>query len=208
MSQQTFPNGQTLISSAQTPDTFATFFQALIAQVFGFDTTDPTQQTAAYSTVRIGWPQDGQPAWLISEDVCILTATLVDDPYARARDGLNSPNDDLSLTQRMSFTQVWELHLTLYGPNCADLARLILSTVTLDWLRDAIATKNIYLVAAPFRPRYVPENFDGRWWKRADVQLRYNELVNESIITPTAAGVDVTLITDTGAATEFVIGTV
>ena len=209
MSTQTFPNGQSLVSSAFNPDTFANLFQGIIASIFGFDVTDPTQAPTAYSQVRVGWPPGGQPAWEITDDVCFVSATLENAPFARVRDSFYAHNDSVSLSQQMGFTQVWNLQIVLYGPDSADRGRLILSAIqAVDFVHDALEAKNVYLVVAPDRPTYTAENFQGQWWRRADLQIQFNELVTESIVVPSAAGVDVTLIKENGLTTEIVIGTV
>jgi hypothetical protein len=209
MTTSTFPNGDTLVSSALTPDSLATLIQALVAQILGFDPADPTQQSAAFSSVRVGWPEQGQPAWEISEDICIIRADLEDDPYSRVRDGIWGLNNAESLTKQMGFTQVWNAHLTLYGPNCADHARLILSAMAdLDWVHDSLAGNSLYLIVGPNRPTYAPEQFQGQWWKRADLSLKFNELVTESTTVSSADGVDVTLLKENGLTTEIKIGSV
>lgn len=283
MSSTTFPNGQTLVSSALTPPEIEMLFQPLVASILGLDpATDPA---AAYSAVRCAWQKQGQPAWTVDQDICVLAATLKDEPFARMRDNYYSPNSSISLTSRMGFTQVWNLHCTLYGPNCADRARLILSAMTLDWVHDwtvspissasigsaaglgyhqgdivsvtatgaqggrltvtsvdangavtGIATIGtargigytvandlpttggqgtgltvnvvstaLYLVVGPERPTYAPENFQGQWWQRADIDLEFNEAVTEAILVSSAAGVDVTLLKETGLSAEFTI---
>lgn len=191
-----FSNGDTLESSALTPDTFAALFQPVIARILGFDTD--ANPAGSFAAVRIGWQQEGQPSWGIGDDVCVLMATPDNDPYSRVRDSLYEPNDAESLTSAMSFTQVWTLHATLYGPNCQDHARLIVSAMSLDWVHDDLAAADIYALADWTRPTYVPEQHDGQWWKRSDLEMKFNELVNESIVVPSAAGVDVTLVKDTG----------
>jgi hypothetical protein len=205
MSTTTFPNGQQLASSALTPDTFVGILQPLVAQMLGIDPAAEPEK--AFTAVRVAWQKEGQPAWNIDEDVCTIHSTPVNEPYSRVRDGQFRPRDAASLTQRMGFTQVWNLHATLRGPNCGDHARLIVSAFSLDWVHDALAQSNLYAIADWQRPVYVPELFQGQWWKRADVDLKFNELVNESLTVPSAAGVDVTLLKETGLSAEIHIGT-
>ena len=45
----------------------------------------------------------------------------------------------------------------------------------------------------------------GEWWQRSDVDLQFNELVLESIIVPAAAGVDVTVESDTASVTVDIV---
>lgn len=107
----------------------------------------------------------------------------------------------------MGFTQVWNIHHELNGPNSYDNARLILSAMTLSWVHDLLAAQNLYMIVAPDRPTYVPYVFEGQWWKRTDLNIKFNEQVFESITVSSAAGVDVTIITDAGETDEFTIGT-
>ena len=203
MSRQTFANGDVLTSTALTPDAFQSLLQSVIAAIFGIDAiVDP--QTAFYR-VRCGWQQEGQPSWLITEDVCILRAVLVDEPFAKVRDDLIEANDDTTVTDSMGFTQVWKLHLAVYGPNCDSNARLILSAMTLEWVHDNLAASNIYWVPMSQRPVRVPEDFAGRWWSRTDLEIIFNELALESITVPSAAEVDVTVMTDTGSTVDVTI---
>ena len=196
-----------LTSSALTPVGIESLFQPLIARVLGFVIED--DPAGAFSAVRIGWPVEGHPGWDIDEDVCVIRATLDDEPFARVRDDFleedASPSGDL--VKRMGFTQVWRMHFTLYGANCADHARLILSAVTLDWVHDVLAASSIYRIPAAARPVYLPENFQGQWWKRADLELQFNESVEESLTVSSATGVDVTVTTDE-LTEQFPIGTV
>jgi hypothetical protein len=61
----TFPNGQTLVSSALSQNDLNKILQALTLQIFAID---PTTDPLAYSKVRVAW--QGQPGWALSDDVC------------------------------------------------------------------------------------------------------------------------------------------
>ena len=210
-SSVTFPDGVTLTSTALTPRQVEAILQPIVAGMLGFDpVSDPT---AAFFASRIGWQTEGQPAWEVTDNVCVLTATLDDDPFARVRDNLyemtGSPAD--ILTNQMSFTQVWKLHFCLYGPSSANWARQLLSCFSLDWVDAALLPSNLYVIPEWHRPVYAPELYPdtgGVWYERTDVELRFNEQVFESL-TPidTAATVEITVDTDTGQTTTFQVGT-
>src|ERR1035441_9733748 len=161
------PDGSVFTSSALTPVTFQNVLQPIIAQILGLDPVG--NPAAAFSAVRVGWQQEGQPAWGIKDDVCILRATLENDDFARVRDDIYETVVDTDLISQMGFTQVWKLHLCLYGPNCEDHARQILSIITLQWVNEALAVNNLYRIPASPRPEYVPENFMGQWWPRTEI---------------------------------------
>lgn len=196
---KTFPNGLTFESSAQDPNSIATIFQNVTAQILGFPTVDGNNiilppGSAAWNAVRVGWVLDGQPAWQITEDVCTITATTNDDPFTQTMDELYSGNDDVSIVQQLAYTQVWNVHFSLYGPNCFVNGAFIVSAMSLAWVHDFLQKYGIYAVPLWKRPVYVPENFEGKWWKRADVELRFNELVNLSMIVPLATSAEVVLV--------------
>lgn len=283
MSSVTFPNGETFASSAITPDGLNNLLQPLVASILGIDpVADPSR---AYSAVRVGWQPQGQPAWQITEDVCIIRSEMAEDPFGEVRDRIWEPNNSSSITDAGGFTQVWKVHFTLYGPNCQDNGRLIVSAQSLDWVRTwtqgaitgvsvaspgagyvagdkvsvseagayngqlqvssvglsgtvsslvlvpasqgygyatsaavpttggtgtgltaNITASSLYSLASYPRPIYAPELFMSQWWKRSDFDLLYNELVLESTSVSSAAGVNVTLVKESGLSTSFNVG--
>jgi hypothetical protein len=211
MGSVVFPDGTQLTSSALQPRQVEAIFQPLVAQCLGFDpTTDPND---AYFAVRIGWQTEGQPAWEVTDNVCVITAVLEDEPFARVRDDLyqmtGSPED--ILTDAMGFTQVWRLHFGFYGAKGANWARQLLSALSLDWTAEALQASNLYVVPEWHRPVYAPELYPdpgGVWYERTHVEVLFNEQVSESLTPISAAGtVEVTVDTDTGQTTTFQIGT-
>ena len=204
MSNVTYPNGNgTLISTAQTPLGLETIFQSVMAQMLGINPVANPQ--TAWTAVRVAWQIQGQPAWAITDDVCIVRATADDAPFSRVRDNLWAENDDVSVILDMQFTQVWTIHATLYGPNCYDHARQIISALSLDWVSGILEPLNLYLIPDWIRPSYVPELKDGQWWQRTDIEFKLNENALESMVIPTAAEQPVTLVPDVGSSEEFVI---
>ena len=200
-----YPNGQTLLSSVRSEVDIETIFQVLIAGMLGIDTSSP-YDTQAFNdprnpafAVRMGWQQQGQPAWTVDQDVCVIMASPENPPFSQWRDNLYENNDDISLNSKQAYTQTWKIHVSVYGPNCIKRANLIVSGMTQEYFHDILAAQNIYIIPKLNRPVFVPEQHDRQWWNRADVELRFNELVNEQILVTSAAGVDVTIDTDTGA---------
>lgn len=200
----TFPNGQQLVSSANAPLDIETIFQSMAAQIFGFDVTNAEVSQAvlqqAWDTVRVAWQAEGQPAWSRKANVCIVRATLDDDPFSRTRDGLwaDVELNAAQVQEQQSYTQVWSVHFMLYGPTAAQRARLLASAFFQDWVHDALVPLNLYALANWPRPVYAPELFEGQYWNRFDYQLKFNEFVSESIIVPSVAEMDVTLVKENG----------
>ena len=196
-----------LISSAQTPKAMEALFQPLVAQILGFDPTgDPD---TAFFAVRIGWQQEGQPAWGVAENVCVIMASPEDDPFSRVRDNMYrmTGSPATSLTNEMGYTQVWKMRFVFYGPLGADNARRLVSTMSLDWVDAFLQASNIYAVPVWSRPVRAPELFERLWYERTDVELEFNEQVSESILETPAESVVVTVDTNTGQSETFRIGT-
>ena len=216
MYSQTFAQtGQTLLSSELTPEEFQQVMQALVIQIYGFTLT-PTQGGPAYEQVRCGYQQDGQPGVDISKDSTTIQAYPQNDPFSRMRDQILSPNDDVSLLNPMSYTQVWRVHFTLYGPNSWNNACLIVSAIFVvalfhDWLVNLCpgsgvqVVQPIYVIADPVRPVRAPELRERRWWPRVDLDLKFNELVQEQITISSGESVEVTIDTDTGITQTFTV---
>jgi hypothetical protein len=203
MSTVTFPGDGTLVSSANTPDTTVTFFQQIVAQQLGFDPVG--SPATAFKAVRVAWQQAGQPTYTVTDDVCILRATADDNEFSRARDNLYQPRNSTSVTAAMGFTQTWTVHFVFYGPNAYDHARQVVSAMSLDLFVQQIEAANFYPVPDWRRPQYTKELFQGQWWPRADLDLKFNEEVLESITVSTAASVEVIIVKENGYTSNITV---
>lgn len=192
----TYPDGTILTSTARTPDQVDILFQQLTCTALGIDyVNDPT----AYAQVRIAWQMNGQPAWAIDQDVCILRASEEDDPFARAYDSNEQP--ELKLTS----TRVWGIHWVFYGPDCHDRCRAVIDGLRLAWSHDLLALENLYILPQFRRPRYMPELFQGRWWKRTDLTIEFNELVTLTTSQPSIASAEILLYDNDGLVLDMTV---
>lgn len=150
----------------------------------------------AFAQVRVGWQRQGQPAWTVDEDVVILNAVEDDDAYNRTRDvqyeitELNPPG---GLTQVTTYTRVWRVMWTFYGPNSFDRARQLRSGLFLQAPHDSLALSNLYLVTDVSAMQRVPELFEQQWWERVDFSCQFNEAVTEIPIVNAVKSVEVTV---------------
>lgn len=129
------------------------------------------------NTVRIEWPTDGAPSWSITQDVCFLQMTPVDDNYGHYVQTEFVPLDANMATVNQTYTDGVRVEWTFYGPNAFDNARLIWASLFTESVKSTLQQNNIPLVTDVPKPVRVPENYDGQWWNRATVYANFNELV-------------------------------
>lgn len=205
-SSYTFPGvglGQTLVSTALSPQAISTALQSLTVTMLGID---PTTDTAAYSKVRIDFPTKGDPAWGIGDDVCLIKAIEEDSAYNRVRDRVLAPNDETTVLATDTYVRVWRVTWTFYGPNSFDHARLLKSALfSFDFAHDALLASNLVCVTDFPAPMRAPELFQGQWWERTDFSLRLNEAVTETVTIPTIASAEVQLWTAKGEVADLTI---
>ena len=200
----TYPNGQVLRSMALTPQAFNITLQTLTAWMLG---CDPASDPRAYYKVRLEWPTQGQPAWGVDEDICFVRATEEDGAYNKIRDRKLAYQDALSLESTDTFTRIWRVSWSFYGPNSFDNARQVKSSLlTMDFVSDQLAQMDLYLNTEIGATTRAPEKFQGQWWERTDLAVRMNELVTESLSVNTIASAEVILIeNDRGPVADLTI---
>jgi hypothetical protein len=194
MTTTTFPNGQVFTSTALTFPQMNTLMQALTTQMLGIAPTNPRFN----DLVRLDWPTGGQPAYLITDDICFLRNVVSDDPYNRVRDKASDFNDGVTNKETFTYTRVWKTSFTVVGPNSLDNARLIKSALFLDFPLDALALQNLFIISDIADPIRAPELFDGQWWERVELEARMNEAVTETIFTPAIASAQIIVADEFG----------
>lgn len=138
--------------------------------------TSTILNTTDQGAVRIGWPQDGAPAWPISYDVVFLLINYTDSEIAKQFERSYSALDTTSVIENISSTVPLRVGWTLYGPNSFDHASLIRSSLFLASSSDTLAASNVALVTAVAMPVRVPELFNGQWWERTTFYAEFNQL--------------------------------
>lgn len=187
-----------------TPQAMDLVFQEATIAMLGIAATDP----ARYAQVRVDWQTGGQPAWPIDQDVCFVRETEMDDQYNRIREFtylLNAAAPGTTAVETTSYTRVWGVFWTLYGPRCYDRARQIRSSLFTQATRDVFRAANLYLVGDVPAPRYAKELFEARWWARVDMTCEYNELVIEAPIVGTADSVEIVIENVNGVQRDFIV---
>jgi hypothetical protein len=163
--------------------------------------TDPQ----AFYKVRIGWQTEGQPGPSIGTDIVTLRCSPIDTEYGRMRD-LVSTNSDSQITYTDVFTRAWRVSWTLYGPDALDDARAIRSALdTIQFVTDYLSGFNLYVNPSIKEPQRVPENFQGRWWERVDLEAEFNEQITETFTVGIVESVEVQVFTKEGKISDFTV---
>lgn len=166
-------------------------FQAIFTEI-GLALTQPTPGNV-FSSVRIGWQTEGQPAEKITDNVVYLRVVEVDDLYNRTRDEKLDVNNNKVVT----YIRVWQLFIRTCGPNSFDNMRIIKSKLLDDQqTHDYLAGANLYLVTDTEAPRRLVLPFPGgQWQETVDWEARFNERVKES--TPVSTVLSTEVIVET-----------
>lgn len=173
MASVTYPNGQTLTSTALTPAQVSILVQKLTCQALGLSATD-------YAQIRVDWQTQGQPFQDVNKDICYLGCVLEEVEYNKVRDATRSGRDPV--TETWVYTRGWRFSWSLYGPGSTDRARMIHSAfIFMSYFSDQLSLSNLYPVSDPPEPTRTPENFNAQWWERADFHIIVYEQVTETI---------------------------
>ena len=185
-------------------------FQNLIIDILGFAKTGSpaAYSETAFKAVRISWPTEGAPAWLITDNVCFIQVTEEDDSYNKLRESKyeNIIDDTENITSETWYTRVIGLHLVLYGPNSFTNAMQIRDKMYNYETKTTLEENNLHLIPIINSPVRMPELFQGRWWERIDVEFKFNELVIREDTVPLIKSVEVITSTDLGAEKTVLIG--
>lgn len=179
---------------------FEDIIQPLFVRALGWDISSPDKS----NDVRIGWQTEGAPAFGVNDNVVFITAVPVDNQINRQHDILleNSSSD---LLQTKGFTRVMAINVIAYGSDCVSNLLTIKMAMFDDDYRYELAAEKIYLVTDVEEARRTPENFQGQWWERADMQLKFNELIIIEKQINSVDSVEVEANQENNDLTEFII---
>ena len=160
-----------------------------------------------YELVRISWQRGGAPSWGVTEDVAFLRATTVDSPYFLP-DTVYSKHTDVNdaylLDQKTVRAALLQVYYSFYGPNSFDNAQLVRDTIKYQENHDILARGYVYIVPKSFPVRRVPEEYQGQWWERADIEMLFNWTISRTAIVNAVKSVDA-YIQPNGAADQSVV---
>lgn len=188
-----------------TMEDIATKLQDLFITILGLGpmrdawaTSDHTaQEQNPYYYVRVSWPIEGSPAFTIDDDFCFIRMFESDDAYNRQREKVVEDIDADTIQESLIYTRVVEAQVTFYGPKSFTNAHAVRDAMLTDAYRNVLAVDKIYPIPDIPAAQQVPENFQGRWWKRVDLSLRFNVLTVRTVRVNTIKSVQLTTSSDT-----------
>lgn len=150
---------------------------------------------AAYERppVRRSWPTMGQPDWSFEEDVLFYQCAFVDGQEVSREifDIWKDKPDTEDVIRHQEQTRVMQVRMVAYGPNGA---------VNLDNIRTKLyngipllRSTGVYVVPGNEVPKYAPELFQARWWRRADMTIMFNVAKSYDTDYKTITSVPITL---------------
>jgi len=130
------------------------------------------------NNVRMGWQTEGVPAFGIEDNMIFFTVSAVDSPVSFPYDAtVFESSPDLAI--QTSYTRVLEISFVAYGSDAVQNLTKLRFGFFKEATHHLLLKEQIFLVADVPAIRRVPENFEGRWWERADVKMQFNELVSD-----------------------------
>lgn len=125
--------------------------------------------------IRLTYPQDGQIAWQIHEDILFIRLFEQEDEYAKQLDSTYTA-ERATVLKRSSRTRVWEVQYTAYGPKANCYINQIKDGVFRQDVKQLLIKQAVFLVPDMPACKRIPELFCGQWWNRWDLVLHFNEL--------------------------------
>lgn len=179
----TYPNGQTLISSALTVDQINIVVQKLTCGMLGIVPVDP-------SKVRVDWQSQGQPdVALSSQDSCYVSCVTENVDYRLVRDRLAAGTGPVE--QSWNYTRGWTMSWDTYGPNSLDRARQIYSALFQDYFNDQFELSSLYPVLNPDEPVRIPIEHNAQWYDHSHFHCTFYEAIVETIEDPAVTSAEV-----------------
>lgn len=111
------------------------------------------------------------PTFYVPEPPMFMRAA----PYTGLPPDMMRPDEDRLLILHTSTTRTIQLRLNAYGPGCYEA--LVKLRFELLRGRDNLKNNDIYFIPGADAIQHAPELFQGRWWKRADLNLYFNCLM-------------------------------
>lgn len=185
MTTTTYPNGQTLASTALTEKQMDIIIQTQTCGMLGINPVDPTK-------VRVNWQPQGQPGVALpSQDICYISCVTQDVEYSRVRDHTYTGDNSGPVTDTWVYTRGWRVTWQLEGSSSVDRARQIHSALFMDYFNTQFELSKLYPVLDPPEPARVPVEHNAQWYDSNQFHCIFYEEVTETIQTPSVTSVEI-----------------
>ena len=139
----------------------------------------------ASSSVLVAYTRLGKPSFDNGTDMVYIRLMQESDDRMKYKNRTSVYSTE---TQKFTFSQqssrTLDLGITFYGPNCMKYAQKANEFFYFANTKLLLAQSNLFLVAErTVGPIRIPEQFNGQWWERADLNLLlYNTVLVENIV--------------------------
>lgn len=128
--------------------------------------------------VRRAWATQGAPAFDANDNVIFYKITDVESPMTALREDLYSQIGSPEYgNMKLGYTRTLQVDWIFYGTSSWDYATLVRNGLYFESNRDLLKLNNIYPVPQFAPPRRIPELFQGLWYERMDLSVKFNELI-------------------------------
>lgn len=154
--------------------------------------------------VRLSWPEGGAPGWGIEQNVIFLKVKEVPLPneYHVQREDVFSSVDspEVGIISTGS-TRGIEVNWIFYGRASWENAFLVSHHIFHQEYHNTLAENKMYLIPNFDPPRRLPEIWQGLWYQRMDLTMKFNGLVVEERETPIIITVPLAMVGKDGEIT-------
>lgn len=156
--------------------------------------------------VRHSWPTQGAPAFGVSDNVTFLKVYDVPGVLTVERDEkysqVGSPSTPNMATR---YTRNLMVNWIFYGAQSWNNAISVRNKIFYQEHHDTLARKNIYMVPDFEPPKRMPELWQGLWYERADLTIKFNEaiVVNETV--PYLESAEIIVVDHSGVRADIVV---
>lgn len=170
---------------------FENLMQSLIVSMLGWDLTIPSK----VNDVRISWITGGAPAFSITDNKVFIRCYEEDHPYNKLReeeleDVISPPEFNMAT----GYTRIMRADFVLYGTESFENAQRIRDRIFYPDYKLTLAKEDVYLIPEIVSPKRLFEQYEGRWWERTDMSLRFNELIVKNVTVQKIDSMEVTIL--------------
>ena len=195
MPEVAYQDGSVLLGNELSPDNVVQILQPIVCSLLGINPPN-------YYLVRVEWPETGQPAWKVNEDIAFLRCVDDNADYSQRRDQQKIVVNGVTM-EEITYVTAWRAFFDFYGPNCYLRASNLITGMMLQIGRNALETAGLYINPQIPRPQYLKEPRNGKWWPRASFSVLFTYLVTNRVAVETALSGEVLVYDSEGLQSDI-----